>query len=54
MNIHAISSGEVQITQNWRVGKGDGFRLLVNTLFDEQFTVWLPIFCFVIEHPFGN
>jgi hypothetical protein len=32
MKIHAISTGEVQITQNWRKGKGEGIRRLANTL----------------------
>ena len=53
MKIHAISTGEVQITQNWRVGKGEGLQRLANTLFDSKKTEWLPIFCYVIEHPEG-
>jgi glyoxylase-like metal-dependent hydrolase (beta-lactamase superfamily II) len=53
VKIHAISTGEVQITQNWRTGKGVGLRRLANTLFDDQRTEWLPIFCYVIEHPEG-
>lgn len=53
MKIRAISTGSVQITQNWRIGKGKGLRRLANTLFDSAFTEWLPIFCYVIEHPEG-
>ena len=53
MQIHAISTGEVQITQNWLVGKGEGFQRQINTLMDRHFTEWLPIFCYVIEHPQG-
>lgn len=53
MKIHSISTGEVIITQNWQVGKGVGFRRLANTLFDRHFTDWLPIYCYVIEHPEG-
>lgn len=53
MNIHAISTGRVKITQNWRVGReGDALRL-AHTLFDHRFTDWLPIFCYVVEHPDG-
>ena len=53
MNIHAISTGEVQITQNWQVGKGEGIRRLFNTLLDQNMTGWLPVFCYVVEHPEG-
>jgi len=51
MQIHAISTGAVKITQSWRVGRGAGIRRLAHTLFDRQFTDWLPIYCYVIEHP---
>ena len=53
MKIHAISTGEVQITQNWQIGKGDGLLRLANTLFDKNVTEWLPIYCYAIEHPEG-
>ena len=53
MNIHAISTGKVKITQTWRMGRdGDSLRL-AHTLLDRRFTDWLPIFCYVIEHPEG-
>ena len=53
MKIHAISTGKVKITQNWQVAReGDPLRL-AHTLFDRRFTDWLPIFCYVIEHPEG-
>ncbi len=45
--------GQVQITQNWRKGQGEGIRRLANTLFDQNMTEWLPIYCYVIEHPEG-
>jgi glyoxylase-like metal-dependent hydrolase (beta-lactamase superfamily II) len=35
------------------VGKGKGLRRLANTFFDHRFTEWLPIYCYVIEHPEG-
>ncbi len=53
MNIHAISTGTVQITRSWRTGRGEGWRRLANALLDPQKTEWLPIFCYVIEHPEG-
>ncbi len=53
MKIHAISTGAVQITRSWRKGQGDGFGRLANALLDANLTEWLPIFCYVIEHPEG-
>jgi len=53
MKIHPISTGEVKITQNWLIGKGQGASRLFNTLLDSRHTPWLPIYCFVIEHPQG-
>jgi glyoxylase-like metal-dependent hydrolase (beta-lactamase superfamily II) len=53
MNMHAVSTGRVKITGSWRVGRdGDSLRL-AHTLLDRHFTDWLPIFCYVIEHPEG-
>ena len=53
MTIHAIETGKVKITKNWRTGLGDGNKRLMNTLFDSEFTEWLPIYVWVIEHPEG-
>ena len=53
MNIHLISTGRVKITQNWRVGQGQGALRLINALRDHRFTDWLPIYVGVIEHPAG-
>jgi glyoxylase-like metal-dependent hydrolase (beta-lactamase superfamily II) len=53
MTIHAIETGRVRITKNWRTGFGDGNKRLMNTLFDSEFTEWLPIYVWVIEHPEG-
>jgi N-acyl homoserine lactone hydrolase len=53
MNIHAIETGKVKITKNWLVGRGDGIKRLMNTLFDSEFSEWLPIYVWVIEHPEG-
>jgi glyoxylase-like metal-dependent hydrolase (beta-lactamase superfamily II) len=50
MNIFAIETGKVKITQSWQVGRGDGVRRMLNTLFDRRFTQWLPIYVWVIEH----
>ncbi|MEM8861460.1 MAG: N-acyl homoserine lactonase family protein [Chloroflexota bacterium] len=53
MKIHAISTGRVKITQSWLVGREDSPFRLLHTLADRNFTEWLPIYCFVIEHPDG-
>jgi len=53
MTIHSLETGKVKITKNWRTGLGDGNKRLMNTLFDSEFTEWLPIYVWVIEHPEG-
>jgi N-acyl homoserine lactone hydrolase len=53
VKIHAISTGKVSITRAWRVGRGTGAMRMAHTLFDREFTEWLPIYCYVIEHPEG-
>lgn len=53
LNIHVIETGKVKITESWRVGKGEGIQRLMNTLLDSDFTGWLPIYVWVIEHPEG-
>lgn len=53
MKIQAVETGKVKITKSWRVGRGDGLKRLVNTLFDDEYTEWLPVYVWVIEHPEG-
>jgi glyoxylase-like metal-dependent hydrolase (beta-lactamase superfamily II) len=53
MNIHVIETGKVKITENWRVGRGEGVKRLINTLFGSEFSGWLPIYVWIIEHPEG-
>ena len=53
MRIHAIQTGTVAITENWRRGKGHGAMRQVNTLLDRRWTEPLPIYAWVIEHPEG-
>lgn len=53
MRIHAIQTGTVAITQNWRRGKGHGTLRRLNTLVDRRWTEPLPIYAWVIEHPEG-
>ena len=53
MKIHTIETGRVKVTKNWCIGRGDGIKRLMNTLLDSEFTEWLPIYVWVIEHPEG-
>ena len=53
MQIHAIQTGTVQITENWRRGKGHGLRRTLNAIFDPHKTPPLPIYAWLIEHPEG-
>lgn len=53
MRIHAIQTGTVAITQNWRRGKGHGSLRRINTLLDRRMTEPLPIYAWAIEHPEG-
>lgn len=53
MRIHAIQTGTVAITENWRRGKGRGQGRLLNTLLDRRWTEPLPIYAWAIEHPEG-
>lgn len=53
MRIHAIETGVVAVKSRQREGVGTGFRRRLNTLLDNTWTDWLPIYCWVIEHPEG-
>lgn len=53
MRMHALSTGAVKITQNWMIGQASGAGRLLNALIDQRYTDWLPIYCYVIEHPEG-
>lgn len=53
MDVHLISTGQVKITESWRVGRGSRALRLANALLDRNFTDWLPIYCTIIEHREG-
>jgi N-acyl homoserine lactone hydrolase len=53
MRIHALQTGTVAITQDWRRGKGSGNLRRINTLLDRRWTEPLPIYAWAIEHPEG-
>lgn len=54
MRIHAVQTGVVAVkSRQANGGVGKGFARLINTMRDTQWTDWLPIYCWVIEHPEG-
>ena len=53
MRIHAIQTGAVQIKASQIVGRGHGFARRLAPLFDENWSDWLPVYAFAIEHRDG-
>lgn len=53
MRIHAIQTGTVAIKQRQRAGIGHAVVRPIATLLDPQWTPFLPIYAWVIEHPEG-
>src|SRR5690348_6722778 len=53
MRIHAIQTGSVMIKQAQMRGVGRGNQRLFDSLFDKNWTQFLPIYAWVIEHPEG-
>src|SRR5271163_2151575 len=53
MRIHAIQTGAVQIKNSQIVGRGHGLARRMAPLFDENWSDWLPVYAFAIEHRDG-
>jgi len=53
LKIHPIRTGFVQVRQPQREARNEGFRRVTDMLFDEQWTEWLPIYTWLIEHEEG-
>lgn len=51
--VHAIQTGEVRIRKNQVQGKGSGMRRLARTFFGREWSLWLPIYAWLIEHREG-
>jgi N-acyl homoserine lactone hydrolase len=53
VKIHALSTGLVQVRRAQIESRGTGPARMAHMLFDEQWTEWLPIYVWVIEHEEG-
>ncbi len=53
VKIHAIETGKVQVRPSQPIGQGRDSMRYLNVLLDTQWTEWLPIYCWLIEHPTG-
>jgi N-acyl homoserine lactone hydrolase len=51
--IHAIRTGLVQVRRPQMASRGSGPARLAHMLFDEDWSEWLPIYAWVIEHDEG-
>lgn len=53
IKIHAISTGSVAVTRSFRTARGGELFRKANILLDRQFTEFMPIWVWIIEHPEG-
>jgi N-acyl homoserine lactone hydrolase len=53
IKIHAISTGEVKVKTKFRSATQTGKLATLHFVLDSEFTEWLPIWTWVIEHPEG-
>ncbi len=53
IKIHAISTGLVAVKQSMLVAKNPGTLAVLSSFLDRNFSEWMPIFVWVIEHPEG-
>jgi glyoxylase-like metal-dependent hydrolase (beta-lactamase superfamily II) len=53
MRVHALSTGLVQIKASQSTGRGHGLQRRLAPLFDAEWTDWLPVNVFAIEHRDG-
>ncbi|HEY2347988.1 MAG TPA: MBL fold metallo-hydrolase, partial [Puia sp.] len=53
IKVHAIQTGLISVKENFRKQKGKGFMSKLNIVFGKDFTEFMPIWVWVIEHPEG-
>ena len=52
--IHPIRTGLVKVRRPQMESRGKGLSRMANMLFDKEWSDWLPIYCWVIEHQEGT
>jgi hypothetical protein len=53
MRVHVIETGRVRIKASQVVGRGQGLRRRLAPLFDAEWSDWLPVNAYAIEHRDG-
>jgi glyoxylase-like metal-dependent hydrolase (beta-lactamase superfamily II) len=53
MRVHAIETGRVRVKASQLVGRGRGLGHRLAPLVDEEWSDWLPIYVFAVEHGEG-
>lgn len=53
VKVHALSIGTVAVKKNFKIKNGEGFLSKINILIGKEYTEYLPIWVWVIEHPEG-
>jgi N-acyl homoserine lactone hydrolase len=53
MRVHALSTGSVRIRPSQAIGRGHGVRRRLAPLLDAEWSDWLPIYVYAIEHRDG-
>lgn len=53
VKVHAISTGSISVKKNFMIKNGPGFISKMNIKFGKEYTPFLPIWVYVIEHPEG-
>jgi len=51
--IHAIRTGLVQVRRAQMESRGSGLARITNMLFDDEWSGWLPIYAWLVEHDEG-
>lgn len=54
VKVHAISTGRVAVKTKFRETRRKGVMAALSLFLDKEFTEWMPIWTWLIEHPEGN
>lgn len=54
LRVHGVSTGMVAVKQKYKDAHFRGLAGIISFFLDKQFTEWLPIWVWVIEHPAGT